>query len=148
MIKNNIEQPLGRTFSIIGKNYLRSLNANLNKFDIEKNYYAILLIESAEGKITQQELACLLEIDKVSMLRSIDYLSEKGYINRVKNQDDKRKYSLILTEKAKKTLPEIKKAFKDINKIALSGLKESQIAEFMTSLKIIKNNLNKHTSSL
>lgn len=148
MSKNKIEQPLGRILSIIGKKYLYSLNHSLNKLEIERNYYALLLIESAKGKITQQELACLLEIDKVSMLRSIDYLSEKGYINRVKNQEDKRKYSLLLTEKAKKALPEIKKAFKDINTIALCGLKESQIAEFMTSLKIIKNNLNKYTSSL
>jgi len=141
-------QPLGRILSFIGKSYLHAINLRLNKLDIDRNYYALLLIESAEGKITQQDLASLLEIDKVSMLRCIDYLSGKGYIDRVKNINDRRKYSLLLTDKARKSLPEIKKAYKDINKIALNGLKELQIAELFSILSTMKVNLNKYNSNI
>jgi MarR family transcriptional regulator, transcriptional regulator for hemolysin len=140
--------PLGRSLSVIGRSYLHVLNKKLKHLDIERNYYALLLIEKAEGKITQQELAWLLDIDKVSMLRSIDYLSEKGYVDRIKNMDDRRKYSLVLTKKARKAIPEITKSFNDINEIALKGIKQSQINQFYTLIDIIKKNLTDHTSTL
>jgi MarR family transcriptional regulator, transcriptional regulator for hemolysin len=140
--------PLGRSLSVIGRNYLHVLNKKLKHLDIDRNYYALLLIEKAEGKITQQELAGQLDIDKVTMLRSIDYLSEKGYVVRIKNLDDRRKYSLVLTKKAKKAIPEIKKSYGDINDIALHGLKPSQISQFHTLINIIKKNLTDYTANL
>jgi DNA-binding MarR family transcriptional regulator len=146
-MKNEL-QPFGRLLSITGKNYLRVLNHRLSDLDIDRNYYALLLIESGEGKITQQELASMLEIDKVTMLRNIDYLSEKGYVTRVINENDRRKYSLLLTGKAKKALPEIKKAFREINDIVLKGLSEKQITELLSVLDTIKNNLNEYPVSL
>jgi MarR family transcriptional regulator, transcriptional regulator for hemolysin len=146
-MKNEL-QPFGRSLSIIGKNYLRVLNHRLSNLDIDRNYYALLLIEKGEGKITQQELAFMLEIDKVTMLRSIDYLSEKGYVTRVINESDRRKYSLVLTEKAKRALPEIKKAFMEINYLVLKGLSEKQITQLLSVLDTIKNNLNEYPVSL
>jgi MarR family transcriptional regulator, transcriptional regulator for hemolysin len=146
-MKNEL-QPFGRLLSITGKNYLRVLNHRLSNLDIDRNYYALLLIEKGEGKITQQELASMLEIDKVTMLRNIDYLSEKGYVTRIMNESDRRKYSLVLTEKAKRALPEIKKAFIDINDLVMKGLSQKQIAELLSVLDTIKNNLNEYPVSL
>jgi MarR family transcriptional regulator for hemolysin len=148
VIENVTVQPFGRMLSIIGKSYLHTLDLKLKSLEIERNYYALLLINNAEGKITQQELAQLLDIDKVTMLRSIDYLSVNGYVNRVRDNNDKRKYRLVITEKARIALPEIIRSFKDVNNIALKGLSSSQITELQSSLKIIKNNLTEYTSSL
>lgn len=139
-----MEQPFGRILSIIAKSYLQSLNRMLSELDIERSYFALILIENAEGKITQQELADLLEIDKVTMLRSIDYLSAKGYVKRLRNNNDRRKYSLELTEKAVKALPKIKSAFLDMNNITLKGITEDQISELKSVLKIISNNLKEN----
>ena len=141
-------RPFGRMLSIIGKGYLQALNLSLKDLDIDRNYYALLVIENANGNITQQELADLLEIDKVTMLRNIDYLSEFGYVKRAKNFSDKRKYGLELTEKAQLALPEIKKSFNLINEIALKGLSPKQITDFISMMETIKTNLNKYSSSL
>jgi len=140
--------PLGRILSLIAKSYLRTLNVKLSDLDIDRNYYALMLIEQGGGKITQQELASQLEIDKVTMLRSIDHLSEKGYVTRVNNTEDRRKYSLVLTEKAQKVLPQIKQAFIDINASCLKGLSKQQITEFLSMLDTLKNNLNEYPSNL
>jgi MarR family transcriptional regulator for hemolysin len=148
VIEDVTVQPFGRMLSIIGKSYLHTLNLKLKSLDIERNYYALLLINNAEGKIAQQELACMLDIDKVTMVRSIDYLSENGYVKRVRDNNDKRKYCLVLTKKAIIALPEIIRSFKEVNSIALKGLSSSQITELQSSLKIIKNNLTEYTSSL
>ena len=91
--------------------------------------------------MTQQELAEKLSCDKVQVVRIIDYLSEHGYVNRVQNTSDRRKYGLEITEKAKKVIPDIKKAWEKANDVLLENLSENQVNELYASLKIIENNL-------
>jgi len=145
---NKIEQPLGRILSHIGKSFLQLLNAKLDYLDIERNFYALILIESSETGLTQQELAELMNIDKVSVVRIIDYLSSKGYVKRAKDALDRRKYCLVLTAKAEKEMPEIKKVLAEATNIAFKGLTKTQVAEFYYTIEIIKNNLNKHNCIL
>jgi len=139
--RQNIEQPLGRILSHAGKRFLDVINEKLSTLEIERNFYALLLIEQNEGKITQQDLATMLHSDKVSLVRIIDYLCGQGYVERVTNSTDKRKYGLLLTDKAKKDIPKIKKALKEVTALAFKDLKPDQIGEFLNTLNIIKNNL-------
>lgn len=134
-------EPLGRMFSFLGKGYLHLLRTKLQHLDIDRNYFAIIVIGSQDREITQQELAILLDTDKVSIVRIVDYLSGKGYVQRIRKTDDRRKHSLILTDKAKLALPEIKKAFNDLNKSVLNGLESSQILDLAEILKKIKINI-------
>ena len=143
-----IEHPLGRMLSLAGKGYLHLLRMKLQHLDIDRNYYALVLIESRNGLITQQELAILLDSDKVSVVRVVDYLSEKGYVNRMQKADDLRKHCLLLTEKAKLALPEIKKSIIEINEVVLNGLAASQIINFTDTITKIKKNITENTQSL
>jgi MarR family transcriptional regulator for hemolysin len=135
------KQPLGRILAGIGRAYLNEVNLRLNNLDIERNFYALIIIEEAKGMITQQELADLIERDKVTVVRIIDYLSENGYVVRTDDPQDKRKYRLTLTEKAKKHLPTIKKSIAEVTEKSLENLSAERIEEFYQTLHIIKNNL-------
>ena len=148
MSLSTIEQPFGRILSSVGKRYLYLLRAKLQHMDIDRNYYALVVIERQDGIITQQELASLLDTDKVSIVRVIDYLSEKGYLKRVKKTEDKRKHNLVLTDKAKLALPGIKSAFIEINAIALRGLQSSQISELNETIQKIKQNITENIQNL
>lgn len=143
-----VEQPLGRMFSFLGKGYLQLLRTKLQHLDIDRNYYALILIDSLEGEITQQELSFMLDTDKVSIVRVVDYLSEKGYVQRIRKTDDRRKYSLVLTDKARMAIPEIKKSFAEINEIALSGLGSIQTSALAETIKKIKSNITENIQIL
>jgi len=143
-----IGYPLGRMLSLIGKGYLHLLRTKLQHLDIDRNYFALVLIESNDGRITQQELAELLDTDKVSIVRVVDYLSEKGYVKRIRKTDDHRKYSLNLTEKAKVALPEIKQSIDELNQIVLIDFGDSKISELINAIQIIKNNITKNIPTL
>ena len=143
-----IEQPLGRMLSIPGKGYLQLLRTKLQHLDIDRNYYALVLIGSNNGNITQQELALMLDTDKVSIVRIIDYLSGKGYVQRKQKTEDRRKHSLVLTKKALLVISEIKQSFSEINEIALAGLSSSQVSELDETIKKIKNNLEENIRNL
>ncbi len=147
-IPYKVEQPFGRMFSFLGKGYLHLLRTKLQHLDIDRNYYALILIESQPGEITQQELALLLDTDKVSVVRVVDYLSEKGYLKRVRKTDDHRKHSLVLTEKARQALPEIKKSLREINEIVLSGFNHAQISQLTEAIQKIKRNITENIQVL
>lgn len=140
-----IEQPLGRVLSALGKGYLGLLRTKLSHLDIDRNYYALVLIETRDGCITQQELAFMLDTDKVSIVRIVDYLSAKGYVKRVRKPDDRRKRCLSLTDKALLALPEIKMSFRELNEIVFNGIESSRNAEFATILNQIKQNISANT---
>lgn len=143
--KQNIQQiqPIGRILSHTGRSFLQLLNEKLNYLDIERSYYALILIDRRQGELTQKELACQLETDKVSVVRIVDYLAGKGYVKRIKSSVDRRKYSLILTDKAKEVLPGITKSMQEVMDVAYKGLTGLQQTEFLSILGIIKDNLSK-----
>jgi MarR family transcriptional regulator for hemolysin len=141
------EQPLGRILSVLGKGYLNLLRIKLKHLDIDRYYYALVLIGRQDGNITQQELALLLDSDKVSIVRIVNYLSEKGYVKRMLKTDDRRKHRLVLTEKGKLAIPEIKKSFAALNAVVLSGLEKPQISELTQSITHIKKNITQNTES-
>ena len=143
-----VKQPLGRFLSGTGKKFLNALNAELKNFDNGRYFYAMLLIERGKGNITQQELAEFLESDKVSVVRIINYLSNKGYVQRLKNSSDKRKYGLNLTPKAEKEIPRIKEAIEEVTQKAFKGLPVEKIEELYDTLNIIRYNLNLLTQNL
>jgi MarR family transcriptional regulator, transcriptional regulator for hemolysin len=140
--KEYTKQPLGKLLSNIARTLLKTMNIKLNKLDIERNFYALILIEEGKGKITQQDLADLLESDKVRVVRIIDYLSDNGYVKRVKDSSDRRKYRLTLTKKAEMELPLIREAIAEVTETALKGLSVQKIEELYDNLNTIKNNLN------
>jgi MarR family transcriptional regulator, transcriptional regulator for hemolysin len=137
-----IIEPVGHVASNIHRMFLTVLNTYLINMDIDRFYYPVLLIEAGNGNLTQQELAGKLGCDKVQVVRIIDYLSEKGYVIRVPNTRDRRKYGLEITEKAKNLTPEIKKAIQKANALVLNNLSGKKIDDLYSTLKIIEKNLS------
>lgn len=137
---NFMKEPVERIMGKISKMSQDTLQKILSHLDIDRSFYPLLLIEAGKG-ITQQELANELSCDKVQVVRIIDYLSLNGYVDRIQNKTDKRKYELVVTEKAKTVIPDIKKAFKELSAVSLKGLTETQKNELYTILVTIESNL-------
>ena len=135
-----INEPVERIMGKISKMSQDNLRSILSHLDIDRSFYPLLLIESGNG-ITQQELSRELSCDKVQVVRIIDYLSSNGYVERIPNKTDKRKYELVITEKAVKVIPEIKKAFHELSLVSLKGLSDHQKSELYNMLVKIESNL-------
>jgi len=135
-----MKEPIGRKMDKIGKMYQLMLQKDLTHLDIDRSFYPLLLIEGGNG-ITQQELADKLFCDKVQVVRIVDYLSSNGYVERLPNKVDKRKYELSITEKARKVIPEIKNTIENTTKIACDDLTDSQVNELYNMLVTIEKNL-------
>ena len=135
-----LKEPVGRIMDKIGKLYQASLRGELRHLDIDRSFYPLLLIESRNG-MTQQQLASELSCDKVQVVRIIDYLSKHGYVKRIQNKTDKRKYELTITEKASLLIPEIRKVIDKTSSTVFKGLSNKQIDELYSVLNILEINL-------
>jgi MarR family transcriptional regulator, transcriptional regulator for hemolysin len=135
-----MKEPVERIMGKISKISQDIVQGNLSHLDIDRSFYPLLLIEAGNG-ITQQELARELSCDKVQVVRIIDYLSSNGYVERTPNKTDKRKYELSVTDKARKVIPNIKKAFDELSAVTLKGLTLKQKNELYAMLTIIVSNL-------
>lgn len=124
--KQLCEQPLGRAMVVITKNYWGALSKKLEHVGIDRHFSAMVAIDKAMEKCTQQYLCEVLQIDKVGMVRVLDYLVDKGMITRAVNPNDRREHIIQHTAKGKKVMPEIHAGIKDMNSIALKGFNISE----------------------
>ncbi len=133
--------PFGRSLAIVAKTYFGALTKRLEHLEIERYYSILIIIEKSETACTQHHLCTVLRIDKVSMVRIIDYLVEKDYISKILNPKDRREYLLELTPKALAILPEIHQSIDEVNRSALKGISAAHQDAFYTYISTIQKNL-------
>jgi len=104
-------------------------------------FFVLVVIKENKAASTQQYLANTLQIDKVAMVKIMEYLSEKGYVKRTRNLKDRREIHVQLTAKGNKKMEQIYKAIHKTNKEATAGLSEKQKSNFIKILDVINHNL-------
>lgn len=135
--------PLGLSMAIITKNYFGALSKRTEYLGIDRHSTVLVVIHRTKEKCTQHYLSELLNCDKVTMVRILDYLVDKGMITRVMNINDRREKIIQLTDKAKKLMPKFHKEISDLNTIALKNFSEKEQIVFKkfigTTLLNLKN---------
>ena len=76
------------------------------------------------------------------MVRMIDYLIKKGFVNKIQNPKDRREYFIELTAKATQLMPELYAAIDEVNKAALKGLTKEQQKMLYENIASIQSNLD------
>lgn len=136
---------LGYWCSVAGRQYFEALLEHAKHLDIERWFYVLVVIDHGKGKLSQQELADALRMDKVTMTRAIDHLSERGLVERCDCAGDRRKHLLKVTTKARPVLRDLKKAYAALNDQALSGLSPAERAQFVVHLQRVVANMHTDT---
>lgn len=132
---------LGYWCSIAAHQYFARLQEKLEHLDITHWFYVLLTIEESNGKLSQQDLADRLNLDKVAMTRALDHLGDKGYVERCECEGDRRKYLIRLTPKARPAVKAIRKAYDELNEEAMKSLKKADRTVFLEQLMTMVKNL-------
>lgn len=132
---------LGYWCSIASQQYFARLQEQLAHLEITNWYFVLLTIDEGQGKLSQQELADRLDLDKVTMTRALDHLSDRGFIERCDCAGDRRKYLIKLTTKAKPAVRAVREAYVALNEEALRGVKKADRHLFLEHLMTMVKNL-------
>lgn len=146
-MKVKLIEPVSRKLIVLGKAYLAVLSSRMEHLDMDKYYYALTVICHYDGELTQNALAEKLGKDKSVIVKIIDTLADKGFVNRQKNPADKRQHLLLVTDKAKKAVPLIIAQFERMNRLAVRDISAPELAVFEQVLGKMKENLQEFSNT-
>lgn len=102
--------------------------------------FSILIKVGEEGDTTQTVIAASVGMDKSAVLRIVDVLEEKKYIERVNDSEDRRKKTLEVTKKGRAKLDDLGVLFSSIMDEISVGVKDADMKSFMKTLGKLKEN--------
>ncbi len=136
------KEPITLQLVQITKKYLSAFAVSVQKLDLDKYHYILVLINDHHESLSQKGLAEILQVNKSQMVAMIDYLSENGYVKRLVNPADRREQLIKLTDKARKDVVVIANCITTLNQKAVEGLSEIEIKNFNNVLNMMQQNLN------
>ncbi len=134
--------PLGVLFALLTKWYVGALTLKLNTLPIDRYFYVVTVIDEMKGEVTQKELAEMVWVDKASMVRILDYLTEKGVIERIQDPSDRRAYRIRTTKVGQEIVPLIRNAYEEVHRSAVEGLPSADANAISSTLRKMACNLS------
>lgn len=134
-------EPIGKYLSIAYRAFNMLLDDKLAQYDIARGQFPILIALYHKEGISQQELCDIYNLDKAAVGRAVKKLTEKNFIERKRDPEDKRQYCLYLTEKANSFKSKFLSILKSTEEDIKQGLTEIEVEDFMITLKKIVKNL-------
>lgn len=137
------DESIGNLTSRTNKKIIHYVNSKLEKFDLTTEQWVVLLKLSKQNKISQKVLAEISGKDQPTLTRILDILTRKALIERHANSEDRRSFSIHITEKglilAEKVVPLLEDIFKDI----LNDISPEKLNIYIEVLVHINENINK-----
>jgi DNA-binding MarR family transcriptional regulator len=123
----------------IGAHAASKFSERIAKLNIAPSHAGLMrLLNQSEG-MSQRELCEKLSIVPSRLVVLLDELQDKGIIERRDDPDDRRSYSLYLTEKGKGLLDSLRKIARDHNESICEGLSARQRNELEKLLIHLRN---------
>lgn len=113
-------------------NLLRKNNINLTP----EQFLTIDILWN-QGAMSQTSLAAQMQKDKNCITQLVDALESKGLVLRVRDRNDRRSNTVVLTEKAEKIKDETKQFGVSMLDELLKNIDEKELRSFLTTLKKI-----------
>jgi len=127
------------------KSYRQFAQKNITDkgFHITIDQGLILNLIAENPDISQKEISAMAFKDNASITRIIELLVKRNFLERDFNSDDRRRFSLSLTELGKNTLKQIEPIVNSNRKAALEGVSAQEIETLKTILNKITANCKK-----
>jgi DNA-binding MarR family transcriptional regulator len=149
---DNSKIPLGLLVSMIHRTRMMYLNDRMSDLDISAGQFPFILVLSEEEGITQEEMAAHFHIDKGTVARALRKLEDNEYLFRKVDTENRRRYLIYLTEKGRKTVPQIIDIDNEWEDNLCSKLSEREYNKLFDTLKILAvnslENVNKNGENI
>lgn len=133
-----------KTFKIL----IKHLEEDLNAYNLTPNEWKILELINENSSITLSEVSTALEVELPYITDSANKLVEKGYLEKVKSNVDKRSKNLNLTDLALETLPKIENDIRQSMRQLLFGINEEELLIYLRILETLIANDAKISKSV
>lgn len=92
-------------------------------------------------KLTQKEIAQHLHITEATLSVRMKRLVDSGFIERIVDEDDKRAYKIVLSNKGEQLVNDIEQSLKHYQEVICQGLTQEDYEVVLNLIHKIQNNL-------
>ncbi len=138
-----MEESLGRYITSTAKYINYYINTEANRLNLNIHQMQLLLILYENAGINQEELTEIYKSDKITISKRLDKLVQEGYIEKKKNENDKRVKNLYVTEKGYNIREEICDILKNVTKTLAKDFSKEEDLVIRDLLKRMLNNIYK-----
>lgn len=118
-----------------------------NGVDITPDQWIILYYLWKQDGLSLGELANKSFKDNANITRIINRMETQNLVRKVNNEEDRRYYSIYLTDHANNIKDKVYKSILKSTSIASTGLTDEEQETFLRLLKLLINNLNNFAES-
>ena len=140
-------QAVGRTFGFLVQDLARLLKRHFERrarqtgLPVTRRQAAVLIHVSRREGVSQAEIAGLLDIEPIALVRMLDKLCEEGLVERHAHPTDRRVRTLWLTQAAQPVLACILQINQEIRAEAFADLAPAACDALIDALALVKENL-------
>lgn len=116
------------------KNVVEQLEQHIEPHNLKAGHYVVLMLLSQVEALSQKDIGERLRIDRNAMVHIVDDLERLGYVERVRDQHDRRYYAISITGIARHMLPEVGKVIAEAENQFMSRLTQSELEQLRSIL--------------
>jgi len=123
----------------------KHIKKEYEKYGLGSGQSAFLFGLFKNDGVSLDKLTKMVQVDKATTTRAIKKLEKADYVERKHNPEDKRSYTIHLTEKALELKPILKERMIFLTNVMYSDLSEEEIITTQNSLEKMSKNLMNYT---
>ena len=132
---------IGYLTRIAFRAFSRALEVRTSPHGVSSGQWRFLRVLWREDGLTQRELSRRVGMREPTTVIALKSLERSGFVERQKSVEDRRKVHVFLTPSARALEATLLPAVAEVNKIALAGLSEAEIAVLRKALTQVGRNL-------
>ena len=141
-METSFDEMIGLQTNQMNRKMLRFLNRGLEWYELTLEQWVVLSTLAEQESINQKTLSIKIGKDPTSLLRILDILEKKGFIERRQFLGDRRASSLFITAEGKRLRNEVAPYIEDRFKEITVSIPENEIEIYERVLKEIDHNLD------
>ena len=106
--------------------YVKSIRARVRPYGLSLNQFRLLRELWEEEGVTQRVIAKRMHVSEPATVSTIDALVGAGLIRRARTEDDRRKWSIVLTARGERLRDVILRENEALNAAAIDGLSTAE----------------------
>jgi len=122
--------------------FARLLEKHIASSDIKTGDWYLLRVLWEQDGISQKDLSRQSFLTESSVVTMLNSMAKSGLVVRERDENDKRRMKILLTEKARGLREELLPVARDINSRATRNVATEDLKTFMKVLGRMKNNLD------
>ena len=119
-----IEDSTSQLVSVAARLFSRALHARFAQHEVSAGQWPLLLYLWDQDGLSQKQLSRRVQIEEATTTRTLDRMERDGLVCRVRDESDRRRINVFLTDHGQQLREELVPYAQEVNALATHGLSD------------------------